>query len=81
MDFTEIGEETKVFPGEYLLHTPSNRIVVCGAFNRGDNLIRAFGNGKYVEDVIHQFKKIELTKVEQKKARKTKRCGKCKGRG
>jgi len=81
MDFAEISEETKVFPGEYLLHAPTNQIVVCGAFNRCENFIRAFGNGKYVEDVIHQFKKIELTRTERKKARKTKRCGKCKGKG
>jgi hypothetical protein len=34
MEFTEIDEQAKVFPGEYLLYSPQNRIVVCGAFKK-----------------------------------------------
>jgi hypothetical protein len=76
MEFTEIDEQAKVFPGEYLLYSPQNRIVVCGAFK---NFIRAFGNGKYIEDNIANFKKIEMTNQEKKRSRKIKRCGSCKG--
>jgi hypothetical protein len=79
MDFTEINESAKVHPGEYLLYSPGNQIVVCGAFNRAENYIRAFGNGRYVEDKINQFKKIQVTAKERKTVRKTKRCGGCKG--
>ena len=79
MDFTEIDNEPKVFPGEYLFYEPQNRIVVCGAFNRTENFIRAFGNGKYVEDEISKFKKIVMNHAEKKRSRKIKRCGSCKG--
>jgi hypothetical protein len=79
LEFTEIDEQAKVFPGEYLLYSPQNRIVVCGAFNRDANFIRAFGNGKYIEDNIANFKKIEMTNQEKKRSRKIKRCGSCKG--
>ena len=79
MNFTEISDESKVFPGEYLLYSPQNKIVVCGAFNRDENFIRAFGNGKYVEDEISKFKKIVMNHSEKKRARKIKRCGSCKG--
>ena len=80
MNFKDIDEESKVFPGEYLLYSPTNQVVLCGAFNRESDFIRAFGNGKYVEDSISNFKKIELDKSEVKKARKTKTCGGCKKR-
>jgi len=81
MNFAEISEEAKVFPGEYLLHSPTNQVVLCGAFNRKENFIRAFGNGKYLEDSIDKFKKIQISSQEQKAIRKTKTCGGCKGRG
>ena len=79
MDFTEISDEDKVHPGEYLLHTPTNQIVMCGAFNRVDNFIRAFGNGKYIEDKIAVFKKIQVPAKERKTLLKKRRCGGCKG--
>ena len=70
MDFTEISDEIKVFPGEYLLYAPKNEIVLCGAFNRGED---------YIEDQIRAFKKISLETHEVKAVRKRKRCGGCKG--
>ena len=79
MDFTEISDKIKVFPGEYLLYSPKNEIVLCGAFNRGEDYIRAFGNGRYIEDQIRAFKKISLETHEVKAVRKRKRCGGCKG--
>ena len=50
-------------------------------FNRKENFIRAFGNGRYLEDSIDKFKKIQISTEEQKVIRKTKTCGGCKGRG
>jgi len=80
VNFTEIDDKSKVFPGEYLLYSPTQSVVLCGAFNREQDFIRAFGNGKYIEDKIINFKKIELERKEQKQLSKNKRCGGCKGR-
>jgi len=78
MNFVEIKEDGKVFPGEYLLYEPTQTIVLCGAFNRESNMIRAYGNGKYVEDKIKTFKKIEVTRKQQKEHYKS-RCKGCGG--
>tara|TARA_B100001063_G_C16726528_1_gene536751 strand:+ start:772 stop:1008 length:237 start_codon:yes stop_codon:yes gene_type:complete len=78
MNFVEIKEDGKVFPGEYLLYEPTQTIVLCGAFNRDSNMIRAYGNGKYVEDKIKTFKKIEVTRKQQKEHYKS-RCKGCGG--
>tara|TARA_B100001059_G_C17796171_1_gene563174 strand:+ start:1499 stop:1735 length:237 start_codon:yes stop_codon:yes gene_type:complete len=78
MNFVEIKEDSKVFPGEYLLYEPTQTIVLCGAFNRDSNMIRAYGNGKYVEDKIKTFKKIEVTRKQQKEHYKS-RCKGCGG--
>jgi hypothetical protein len=78
MKFTDIDEESSVFPGEYLLHKPSQAIVMAGAFNREEDLIRAFKHGKLFEDKILNFQKIELDKTEHREYRQ-KRCAKCKG--
>tara|TARA_B100001094_G_C17453206_1_gene449257 strand:+ start:120 stop:362 length:243 start_codon:yes stop_codon:yes gene_type:complete len=80
VNFTEIDDSSKVFPGEYLLYSPTKQVVLCGAFNREENFIRAFGNGKYIEDRIANFKKIELERKERKRLSKNKTCGGCKGR-
>ena len=79
MDFMEISENSRVHPGEYLLYSPSSQIVVCGAFNRSEDYIRAFGNGRYIEDKIRSFKKIQVSAAERQKVRKTNKCGGCKG--
>tara|TARA_B100000214_G_scaffold317245_1_gene251059 strand:- start:622 stop:864 length:243 start_codon:yes stop_codon:yes gene_type:complete len=78
MKFDEITEQSKVYPGEYLLHEPSQQIVLCGAFNRKNNLIRCLVRGNLMEDVIDNFKKIRLTKREnsERKFTKCKGCGK-----
>ena len=80
MNFTEIDDSSKVFPGENFLYSPTQSVVLCGAFNREQDFIRAYGNGKYIEDKIVNFKKIELERKEQKQLSKNKRCGGCKGR-
>jgi hypothetical protein len=78
MKFTDISDESSVFPGEYLLHKPSSAIVIAGAFNRLGDTIKALRHGKLFEDKILNFQKIELEKKEYKEY-KRKKCGKCKG--
>jgi hypothetical protein len=78
MKLVEIEESAKIYPGEYIFHKPTSAIVLVGAFNRKKDLIRAFNNGKLMEDVIMNFKKIELDRKEMKEYKKP-GCGKCKG--
>jgi len=77
MNFQEITEDSKVFPGEYLLHVPSNNIVICGAYKPLEGKIRALANGRLMEDAIANFQKIKLSKSEKKK-RTVRQCGGCK---
>ena len=78
MKFIEIGKSSSVFPGEYVLHKPSSSIVMVGSFNREQNLVRAFRDGRLFEDKIKNFNKIELDHRETGKFKK-KTCKKCKG--
>ena len=78
MKFTDITEESKVYPGEYVLHTPTSAIVMVGAFSRDNDVIRAFRNGRLFEDKISNFNKIALDAKEHKIFR-DKTCKKCKG--
>jgi len=75
MKFEDISEESKVYPGEYVLHTPSQEIVMCGAFNREQNFIRAIGRGRSVKDQISNFRKIVMNEQEIRESR----AGRCKG--
>jgi hypothetical protein len=77
VQFDEIAETQKVTPGEYVLHEPTKQIVMCGAFNREKDFIRAIGMGRSLEDKISNFKKIRLTEEEQQ----DRRVSKCKGCG
>jgi len=76
MKFDEIKQSSKVYPGEYLLHEPTMEIVLCGAFNRENNMIRCLSRGVLLEDKISNFKKIRLSK-EERKERKTTKCKGC----
>ena len=67
MNFTEILDEHVVSPGEYILHTPSNQVVLCGAFNKKLNEIRVLANGKMFTDKITNFKKISMSNKERKR--------------
>jgi|TARA_B100000282_G_scaffold290035_1_gene260514 hypothetical protein len=78
MKFVSIDESSKVFPGEYLLYEPSQIIVLCGAFNRSNDMIRAFGQGRYIEDKINNFKKIDMDPNEHKEHYRS-RCKGCGG--
>jgi hypothetical protein len=76
MEFFEITENIKANPGEYIYHTPTRQIVLCGSFNRNKNQIRALGHGKLFADEIGNFKKIKLNKEEQRR-KQTSRCKGC----
>tara|TARA_R110000824_G_scaffold6070_6_gene27945 strand:- start:3984 stop:4232 length:249 start_codon:yes stop_codon:yes gene_type:complete len=79
MEFIEISEDNSVFPGEYIYHEPSKTIVLAGAFNRKENYIRVLKHGRYLEDIVSNFKKIELSKQEKKERFIAKGCKSCKG--
>ncbi len=78
MTFESIPPDGKVFPGEYVLHEPTNEVVMCGAFNRDEDFIRAIGRGRSVKDKISNFKKIKLSADESRQRRKS-RCKGCSG--
>ena len=78
MKFKEIEEDSKVFPGEYLLHTPSRQIVLCGAFKKQEGKIKALINGRLLEDEIRNFQKIYLNKDEKHSGNIRRGCGGCK---
>jgi hypothetical protein len=79
MEFQEITTESKVYPGEYLLHHPSQQIVLCGAYVKTEGIIRVLRAGRLMEDKIENFRKIQLNKTERKE-NAVKRCGGCKSR-
>ena len=79
MKFREITEKSKVFPGEYLLHEPTNNIVLVGAYNWEDDFVRVMSNGRLLEDKVSHFKKITLTEKERRKTVR-RSCGGCKKR-
>ena len=76
MEFYKIEDEANVFPGEYLLHVPSRKIVLCGAFKRTQGLIKYMAEGKVAEDKIENFNKIKSAKRKSQR----RRCGGCKKR-
>ena len=75
MKFHEIKDTDKVYPGEYLLYTPTKQIVMCGAFLKDENKIKVLANGKVMVDDIDKFNKIVLNSKERKKRQSYK----CKG--
>ena len=79
MDFINIDDNSKVYPGEYLLHIPSKQVVVCGAFIKSENKIKALKNGQLITEDIKNFQKINLSQKE-KRDRKYRSCGGCKRR-
>lgn len=78
MELIEITEELNASAGEYIYHKPTEQVVLCGAFNRKVDEIRAFANGRLFKDKIENFSKIRLTKKERKSKTTRKRCGGCK---
>ena len=77
MKFQEIEENAKVFPGEYLLHQPSQQIVKCGAFKKSEGLIKALKNGQLMEDKVENFRKL-VRENHERKGTPRRSCGGCK---
>ena len=81
MKFSEITEDSVVYPGEYVYHSPSKAIVLVGSFNRDLDMIRVMKEGRLMEDKIASFHKIVLSQKEHKEfVSSTGRCTGCKGR-
>tara|TARA_B100000282_G_scaffold196919_1_gene143926 strand:- start:948 stop:1184 length:237 start_codon:yes stop_codon:yes gene_type:complete len=78
MKFLDIRESDKVHPGEYVLHLPTNQIVLCGSFNRERKTMKVMLRGKLHEDKIENFQKIQLSHRE-KRAASYSRCKGCSG--
>lgn len=76
MEFYDIKDDLKVFPGEYILHKPQQKIVLCGAYLKSENKIKALSEGKVFMDKVENFQKIKLTPAEQK-SRTVSRCKGC----
>ena len=81
MQFKSIKTNAEIFPGEYLLHHPSQEIVVCGAFKPTEGVIKVLTHGRLLEDKIENFRQIQLTSDEKMRRREHRRgCGGCKGK-
>ena len=81
MEYVDILEGSRIFPGEYLFYKPINNIVICGAYDSKNKIVKALHNGKLIKDKINNFQKIKLSKEEHKSKRKAKKtCGSCKKR-
>lgn len=78
MEFIEITKDLKASPGEYIFHIPTRQVVLCGAFNREDNTIKALGSGRLFIDKISNFQKIKMNRADRKhnNSRKCKGCQK-----
>ena len=73
MEFYDISEQESVSPGEMLLYSPRNTIVVFAAIV--DDKVHAFDRGAFLEDELDKFKKIKMTHREYKEKTRNK----CKG--
>mgnify|MGYP003123934920 FL=1 len=80
MEFVDIAEGARVFPGEYLYHKPSKDIVVCGAYDKEKDVLKALYKGRLIRDEISNFQKIKLSRKEQKAKKSRGGCGGCKKR-
>lgn len=79
MKFQAIKKASRVSPGEYLLHTPSQQIVLCGGVKRDEGVIRVLANGRLLEDKIENFQKIFLPRKDLRKTKVKRPCSGCKG--
>lgn len=77
MKFYDITDDLKVFPGEYVLHVPTNQIALVGAYNAKAGSIKAMVHGKMIRDEVANFQKIHLEHKERKAQRKASGCKGC----
>jgi uncharacterized protein YdeI (YjbR/CyaY-like superfamily) len=74
MKFEEIKGEDVITPGQHLYYIPRQTIVLCTAFT--GQTIKAFMNGRLMEDKVEMFKKVLITRKDRKD-----KVGGCKGCG
>ncbi len=79
MKFQEIKKESRVSPGEYLLHVPSQEIVLCGSVQRDRGILKVLSKGRVIEDKIENFHKIFLPTSARRQIRARRKCAGCKG--
>ena len=77
MEFLDIEKDSKVYPGEYLLHKPTSQIVMCGAYKKSEGTVRFLARGKLEEDKVENFQKLIVTQKERKEGVR-RACGGCK---
>ena len=80
MDYIDIKNGDKVFPGEYLYHKPSKDIVVCGSYDSKNDVLKALYRGRLIRDEIKNFQKIKLSSQEKRQKTIKRKCGGCKKR-
>jgi hypothetical protein len=78
MTFHSIETTDHVSEGEYVYHTPTKMVVLCGGFSRPHDKITALLNGRLLEDCISNFKKIRMPRKEESRQNVHTRCGGCK---
>ncbi len=78
MEFENITDKIKVHPGEYILHKPTQQIVLCGAYRPAEGKIKALARGRLLEDKIENFQKIKLSPKEKRESKRggCRKCGK-----
>mgnify|MGYP001406081033 CR=1 FL=1 len=85
MDFIELDKWTKASPGEFIYHTPTDQVVLCGKYDKQSDQITALVGSRVFRDKIQNFKKIKLSEQELR-ARRADRanrrggCSSCKGK-
>tara|TARA_R100001079_G_C4389526_1_gene126625 strand:- start:336 stop:614 length:279 start_codon:yes stop_codon:yes gene_type:complete len=79
MEYVKIGPQTKIYPGLYLYHHPTQQIVLCSSYFEDKKIIKAMANGHFIEDKIKNFRSIQADKTKRRAfPPRKKRCGSCK---
>ena len=66
MELEEIDRWNKASPGEYVYHTPTKQIGLCGKFDREADIITIIAGVNIITDSIKNFRKIKLNKKDIK---------------
>ena len=77
MKIIEIENISQIFAGEYLYYEPTGQLVLCGGINKEDETIKVMLNGKPLTAPLSHFRKMQMTRDEQRARRKSwcKGCG------
>ena len=78
MDYIDIKDNMLVVPGEYLLHKPSRKVVLCGKYLPEEKKIKALKDGFLITEDVGNFMKISVSKKERRQSKYARKCGGCK---